>query len=192
MNCGWLYFQCLTRKLITIISQGLFYREFKDVCYVYHIIGICIASGLNQCNPNCSYINFPSPVRESFLWVIVGCRAMMNCIKTYLTISRLNWIRKTSLISRVSLNFYLFWIGNKDEKNYEEKQIFHWFLYCSGTERCFYSSTFAIYLRCSFAGLKKVGRKMSLAQPYTICVPHVTRGCSCHRPVHVAVSSLLK
>lgn len=37
--------------IITIISQGLFYREFKDVWYVYHIIGICIASGLNQCNP---------------------------------------------------------------------------------------------------------------------------------------------
>lgn len=46
----WLYFQFLTRMIITIISQGLFYREFKDVWYVYHIIGICIASGLNQCN----------------------------------------------------------------------------------------------------------------------------------------------
>lgn len=99
---------------------------------------------------DCSYINFPSPIRESFLWVMVGCRAMMNCINLNLTISRLNWIRKTSLISRISLKFYLFWIGNKAEKNYEEKWVFHWFLYHSVPENCFYSSTFAIYLRCRF------------------------------------------
>lgn len=91
---------------------------------------------------DCSYINFPSPIRESFLWVMVGCRAVMNCINLNLTISGLNWIRKTSLISRISLKFYLFWIGNKAEKNYEEKWVFHWFLYHSGTENCFYSSTF--------------------------------------------------
>lgn len=51
---------------ITIISQGLFYREFKDVWYVYHIIGICIASGLNQCNPRLQLHKLPLSYKGKF------------------------------------------------------------------------------------------------------------------------------
>lgn len=51
---------------ITIISQGLFYREFKDVWCVYHIIGICIASGLNQCNPRLQLHKLPLSYKGKF------------------------------------------------------------------------------------------------------------------------------
>lgn len=52
--------------IITIISQELFYREFKDVWYVYHIIGICIASGLNQCNPRLQLHKLPLSCKGKF------------------------------------------------------------------------------------------------------------------------------
>lgn len=44
---------------LAIISQGLFYKESEDVWYVYHIIGICIASGLNQGNPKLQLDKLP-------------------------------------------------------------------------------------------------------------------------------------